>query len=318
MEGNRSQGRVMRSTGSWYEVLDAVSNEVWSCRAGGRLRLKGDRSTNPFAVGDEVVMQHDGEGDPPLIVERKDRKNAIVRRSVNLSKATHVVAANLDRAFLVATVSAPDTSTGFIDRFLVTAEAYGIPTTLVFNKSDLCPPDSPEAERVHELEQIYESVGYDCIRASAKTGEGLDVLRQSMAQSGVNLLSGHSGVGKSTLINRLMPGLDLKTGDVSAAHSKGKHTTTFAEMFMLPSGGFIIDTPGIKGFGLVELEKEQLHHYFPEMFARLPNCKFHNCLHRSEPHCAVRAAAEQNDIPYQRYENYLDLYENFDLDPNYR
>ena len=189
---------------------------------------------------------------------------------------------------------------------------------MVFNKSDLCLPDSPEADRVLELEEIYQSVGYECIRTSAATGEGLDALRESMAQSGVNLLSGHSGVGKSTLINRLMPGLELKTGDVSAAHSKGKHTTTFAEMFALSSGGFIIDTPGIKGFGLVELEKDQLHHYFPEMFVRLPKCKFHNCLHRSEPQCGVRSAVEQGEIPYQRYENYLDLYENFDEDPNYR
>lgn len=318
MEDQQVSGVVLRSTGSWYEVCIPATGDVHACRAGGRLRLKGDRSTNPFAVGDEVVIEFHGEDDPPLIVERRDRRNAIVRRSVNLSKHTHVVAANLDRAFLVVTVVAPETSTGFIDRFLVTAEAYGVPTTLVFNKCDLCEADEPAMERLEYMQAVYEAAGYACIRTSATTGAGLVDLQHALAASGVNLLSGHSGVGKSTLINALLPQLELKTGDVSSSHQKGKHTTTFAEMFALPQGGYLVDTPGIKGFGLVELEKDQLHHYFPEMFARLANCKFHNCLHRTEPQCAVRAAVDAGEIPEERYVNYLDLYENFDADTHYR
>lgn len=318
MEVNQVSGVVLRSTGSWYEVCIPSTGDVHACRAGGRLRLKGDRSTNPFAVGDEVVIEFHGEDEPPLIVERKERRNAIVRRSVNLSKHTHVVAANLDRAFLVVTVVAPETSTGFIDRFLVTAEAYGVPTTLVFNKCDLCEADESAWERLVYMQAVYEEAGYACIRTSATTGAGLVDLQQALAAAGVNLLSGHSGVGKSTLINALLPELELKTGDVSSSHQKGKHTTTFAEMFPLPQGGYLIDTPGIKGFGLVELEKDQLHHYFPEIFARLSDCKFHNCLHRSEPQCAVREAVDAGEIPEERYVNYLDLYENFDADTNYR
>ena len=318
MEGQFFTGMVMRSTGSWYDVRDDASGSTHACRAGGRLRLKGDRSTNPFAVGDTVVCERFAEGEPPLIVERKERRNAIVRKSVNLSKATHVVAANLDRAFLVVTAAFPETSEGFIDRFLVTAEAYGVPTTLVFNKCDLYPEGSAAAERLDDLEAIYRQVGYPTLRISAHTGEGIAELKQALSAAGITLFSGHSGVGKSTLINRLMPDLDLKTGEVSEAHNKGKHTTTFAEMFAMPFGGYLIDTPGIKGFGLVELEREKLHHYFPEMFARLPECKFHNCLHRAEPQCAVRAAVETGVIPEERYINYLGLYEGFETNEQYR
>ena len=296
MEIRQTRGVVLRSTGSWYEVCDADSGNVYSCRAGGRLRLQGDRSTNPFAVGDDVVIEFHGEDEPPLIVERKKRRNAIVRRSVNLSKQSHIVAANLDRAFLIVTIASPETSTGFIDRFLVTAEAYGVPTTLVFNKCDLYGGQPDATARLEYLEAVYQLAGYTTLRTSAETGEGLDELKAALASAGINLLSGHSGVGKSTLINRLLPGLELKTGDVSSAHQKGKHTTTFAEMFALPEGGYLVDTPGIKGFGLVELERDQLHHYFPELFAKLPACKFHNCLHRSEPKCAVRRAVEKGEI----------------------
>ena len=318
MEIRQTRGVVLRSTGSWYEVCDADSGNVYSCRAGGRLRLQGDRSTNPFAVGDDVVIEFHGEDEPPLIVERKKRRNAIVRRSVNLSKQSHIVAANLDRAFLIVTIASPETSTGFIDRFLVTAEAYGVPTTLVFNKCDLYSGQPDATARLEYLEAVYQLAGYTTLRTSAETGEGLNELKAALASAGINLLSGHSGVGKSTLINRLLPGLELKTGDVSSAHQKGKHTTTFAEMFALTEGGYLVDTPGIKGFGLVELERDQLHHYFPELFAKLPACKFHNCLHRSEPQCAVRAAVEKGEIAEERYVNYLDLYENFEADTAYR
>ena len=282
------------------------------------MRLDGERSTNPLAVGDVVRFEANGKEEAGLITAREERKNAIVRRSVNLSKETHVVAANLDRAFLIATVSQPSTSSGFIDRFLVTAEAYGIPTTIVFNKCDLVMSGGKASELLDYMVGLYETAGYDVLQVSAKTGLGLPELKAAIAESGVNMLSGHSGVGKSTLINQILPGLDLRTGDVSDSHQKGKHTTTYAEMFPLPSGGYLIDTPGIKGFGLVQLEKEHLHHYFPEMFALLSECKFHNCLHRSEPKCAVRKAVEKGLIAEERYLNYLDLYENFDAETNYR
>ena len=312
------RGIILRSTGSWYQVSEWNSRVVYGCRAGGRMRLNGERSTNPLAVGDIVQFESNGQTEAGLITEREERKNAIVRRSVNLSKESHVVAANLDRAFLVVTISQPSTSTGFIDRFLVTAEAYGIPTTLVFNKCDLVAANERDEEELSYMSELYEMAGYDVLRVSAQTAEGLPELRAAIAASGVNMLSGHSGVGKTTLINQLLPGLDLRTGDVSDSHQKGKHTTTYAEMFPLPSGGYLIDTPGIKGFGLVQLEKEHLHHYFPEIFALLSSCKFHNCLHRAEPKCAVRSAVEQGVIAEERYLNYLDLYENFDADNQYR
>ena len=312
------RGIILRSTGSWYQVSEWNSRVVYGCRAGGRMRLNGERSTNPLAAGDIVQFESNGQTEAGLITEREERKNAIVRRSVNLSKESHVVAANLDRAFLVVTISQPSTSTGFIDRFLVTAEAYGIPTTLVFNKCDLVAANERDEEELSYMSELYEMAGYDVLRVSAQTGEGLPELRAAIAASGVNMLSGHSGVGKTTLINQLLPGLDLRTGDVSDSHQKGKHTTTYAEMFPLPSGGYLIDTPGIKGFGLVQLEKEHLHHYFPEIFALLSSCKFHNCLHRAEPKCAVRSAVEQGVIAEERYLNYLDLYENFDADNQYR
>ena len=312
------RGIILRSTGSWYQVSEWESRVVFGCRAGGRMRLDGERSTNPLAVGDVVRFEANGKEEAGLITAREERKNAIVRRSVNLSKETHVVAANLDRAFLIATVSQPSTSSGFIDRFLVTAEAYGIPTTIVFNKCDLVMSGGKASELLDYMVGLYETAGYDVLQVSAKTGLGLPELKAAIAESGVNMLSGHSGVGKSTLINQILPGLDLRTGDVSDSHQKGKHTTTYAEMFPLPSGGYLIDTPGIKGFGLVQLEKEHLHHYFPEMFALLSECKFHNCLHRSEPKCAVRKAVKKGLIAEERYLNYLDLYENFDAETNYR
>ena len=312
--GSESKGLVLRSTGSWYEVMEIVGGIVLSCRIQGKLKMFGERSTNPIAVGDYVSIQMQEKEKTGLIVERLKRRNSMVRKSVNLSKETHVVAANLDRAFLIATVVQPATSTGFMDRFLVSAAAYQVPVTIVFNKVDVCVEGTPQREQLEYLEGVYEKAGIPTLRTSAKTGEGLDRLANELASAGVNLLSGHSGVGKSTLINSLLPGIDLRTGEVSDAHQKGKHTTTFAEMFPLPAGGFIIDTPGIKGFGLVHLERNHLHHYFPEIFKRLSGCKFHNCLHRNEPQCAVRKAVERGEIAEERYLNYLELYDTFEAD----
>ena len=313
MDWPTDAGLVLQSTGSWYEVLLPGGRRL-ACRARGKLRLKGDRSTNPVAVGDRVswaVEDEDaGEG---VVTGIWPRQNAITRRAVNLARESHVVAANLDRAFLVITLAEPATSTGFVDRFLVTAEAYGVPVTLLFNKSDVT-----SSALMEMWEEIYHGAGYDTLRTSAKTGDGLEALEAALAAGGVNLLSGHSGVGKSSLINRLVPDLALKTQEVSDMHGKGKHTTTFATMHPLPGGGFVVDTPGIKGFGLVHLEREHLHHYFPEMFARLPDCKFHNCLHRTEPGCAVRAAVDAGEVSASRWGNYLELYETFEEANGYR
>jgi len=279
----------------------------------GKIRLEGIRSTNPIAVGDSVQFTRveDGIGSINTIEERR---NFIARKSVNLSKESHVVASNLDRAFLIVTIAKPRTSSGFIDRFLVTAEAIGIPATIVFNKIDLLKGDKEATARQKELEGIYSDAGYEIIRVSAKTGYGIEEFKGSLKE-GIYLLSGHSGVGKSTIINRLVPGLELKTADVSESHSKGKHTTTSAEMFSLPGGGFIIDTPGIKGFGLVTLEKETLNHQFPEFFELLKDCKFNNCLHTEEPGCAVRKAVEGGIVSEERYINYVEMYTGFDDGP---
>lgn len=300
----------MRTTGSWYDVLNE-SGDIISCRPAGKLRLKGYRSTNPVAVGDIVdfVLVEDGTG---VIEVIHDRSNCIIRKSVNLSHESHVVASNLDRAFLVITLSAPRTSTGFMDRFLVTAEAYGIPTTIVLNKIDAL--SAGERDVVKGLAATYRDAGYNWLEISAHTEEGLDDLRSELAK-GVHVLSGHSGVGKSTLINKLIPGLELKTAEVSESHHKGRHTTTFAEMHALPDGGFLVDTPGIKGFGLVSLERETLHHHFPEFFKLLPDCKFHNCMHHKEPGCAVRAAVEAGFIAESRHHNYLEMLQEFDGGP---
>ena len=300
----------MRTTGSWYDVLNE-SGDIISCRPAGKLRLKGYRSTNPVAVGDIVdfVLVEDGTG---VIEVIHDRSNCIIRKSVNLSHESHVVASNLDRAFLVITLSAPRTSTGFMDRFLVTSEAYGIPTTIVLNKIDAL--SAGERDVVKGLAATYRDAGYSWLEISAHTEEGLDDLRSELAK-GVHVLSGHSGVGKSTLINKLIPGLELKTAEVSESHHKGRHTTTFAEMHALPDGGFLVDTPGIKGFGLVSLERETLHHHFPEFFKLLPDCKFHNCMHHKEPGCAVRAAVEAGFIAESRHHNYLEMLQEFDGGP---
>lgn len=301
---------MLRTTGSWYDVL-TDGGELISCRPAGRLRLEGYRSTNPVAVGDRVGWEEveDGTG---VLTNIHERKNCIIRKSVNLSHESHVVAANLDRAFLVVTLAAPRTSTGFMDRFLVTAEAYGIPTTIVLNKIDALTEE--ERKQAASLADVYREAGYGWLEVSAQTGQGLDSLRAELAK-GIHVLSGHSGVGKSTLINRLIPGLELKTAEVSESHNKGRHTTTFAEMHALPDGGFLVDTPGIKGFGLVTLERDTLNHHFPEFFRRLPECKFHNCVHHKEPGCAVREAVEDGEVAESRYRNYLEMLGEFDGGP---
>ncbi len=299
------RGLVLKSTGSWYEVRRADGSMV-ECRIKGKFRTKGIDTTNPVSVGDWVqfALEEDGTG---VIDTIEERKNYIIRKSVNLSKRAHIIASNIDQAFLLVTLADPVTSTGFIDRFLITAEAYHIPVKIVFNKVDIY--DEATQEQLEELMAIYTMVGYDCYCTSLVENEGVEVIRTLM-QNKVSLVSGHSGVGKSTLINLLDANLDIRVGEVSEAHHKGKHTTTFAEMHELAFGGFIIDTPGIKGFGIIDLEKEELSHYFLEMRELLHECKFNNCVHINEPKCAVKAAVEEGEVAESRYINYLSIYYN--------
>ena len=290
-------GTVIKSTGSWYSVLMDDGKKA-NCRIKGKMRLQGIKNTNPVAVGDRVETEED------TIIKILPRRNYIIRKSINLSKQTHIIAANIDQAFLIVTLALPRTSTGFIDRFLLTAEAYRIPVNIVFNKTDIYPKEG--LDEITLLENIYTKLNYHCYRTSALENKGMEDLKKIM-QGKINLLSGHSGVGKSTLINCLEPKLNLRTGILSAAHDKGKHTTTFAEMFELSDGGFIVDTPGIKEFGLVDMKREELSHYFPEMRALMNKCKFNSCLHLNEPGCAVIEAVEKKGIAESRYYNYLNI-----------
>ncbi len=292
--------RVLRSTGSWYEVVDMSTGVRSSVRAAGRLRLSGDRATNPIAVGDQVEVEEKG-----IIVSIHPRRNVLQRKSVNLSHAVHTLAANLDAAFLVVTAAEPETSTGFIDRFLVSAEAFGVPTTLVFNKCDACSVD--QQARATALQALYGGIGYGVIETSAVIGSGVDLLRAALAAGGTSLLAGNSGVGKSSLLNVLIPGSDVRVGAVSEAHAKGTHTTTYAEMHALPDGGYVVDSPGVKSFGLADIDRDTLHHYFPEFFRLLPECKFHNCRHLNEPGCAVQAAVNSGFMLPDRYLHYQNL-----------
>lgn len=294
------KGRVIKSTGSWY-LLQNEEGEIFKARIRGKFRLDNIQHTNPVAVGDFVDFEVDKDG-LALIQKIHERKNYIIRRSVNLSKKSHIIASNIDKAFLVVTMDNPKTSFGFIDRFLVTAEAYHIPVILVFNKMDAY--DEELIQEVNYYKSIYEKIGYETLEVSAINGFNIEKLKSKL--SGItSLISGHSGVGKSTLMNVLHPGLDLKTAVVSDFNQKGQHTTTFAEMYEWPFGGFSIDTPGIKEFGLVEMQKEEIQHYFPEIFNKKSECRFDNCLHLNEPKCAVIAAVENEEIAPSRYENYL-------------
>jgi len=297
------QGVVVKSTGSWYSVLTNDGVQL-DCRIRGKFRIQGLKSTNPVAVGDRVLLDLNGED--YLISKILERKNYIIRKSVNLSKQVHIIAANIDQAFLIVTLASPTTSVGFIDRFLVTAEAYQIPTVLVFNKVDLY--DEFDREYHDEIVQMYTNSGYECIETSALGQMNIDLLTTKMTAK-VTLLSGHSGVGKSTLVNVIDPDLDLVTQQVSEAHNKGMHTTTFAEMYPLHFGGFIIDTPGIKGFGLVDVSEFELADYFPEILRLKGQCKFHNCKHVNEPKCAVKEAVALDKIHPVRYDSYLSILE---------
>lgn len=296
------KGVVIKSTGKFYRVL-LENGEEMECTIRGKFRTKGLRTTNPVAVGDKVEIEKEENG-PGIVTAIADRENYIIRKSVNLSKEAHIVASNIDQAILLVTLKMPQTSFGFTDRFLVTAEAYGVPVVIVFNKMDTL--NDEDLQKLEEWERIYQGIGYKTLRVSALKGEGLEELKTLMKDK-VTLFSGHSGAGKSTLANAIEDGLDLKTSEVSETHMKGKHTTTFAEMFPLSFGGFIIDTPGIKGFGLVDIDKEKLTHYFPEFFALLSECKFHNCQHLNEPGCAVKKALANDEIAESRYTSYLNL-----------
>lgn len=300
-------GTVIKNTGFWYTVLTDDGREVDS-KVKGNFRLKGIRSTNPVAVGDGVEISVNAEGQA-LITAIDDRKNYIVRRSTNLSKQSHIIAANVDQAFLVVTVAHPETATTFIDRFLASAEAYSVPVVLVFNKTDLLSPDERRYQEM--MVHLYETVGYECRQVSAATGEGTDALRDLLGGR-VTLLSGNSGVGKSTLLNLLIPGAGARVADISDAHDTGMHTTTFSEMMALPSGGWIIDTPGIKGFGSFDMEPEEIGSYFKEIFRFSKDCRFSNCTHTHEPGCAVRQAVEDHYIAESRYRSYLSMMQDKD------
>lgn len=297
------KGKVIKSTGSWYLVRfpDGTTTE---CRIRGKFRLKGIRLTNPVAVGDIVEVENSGED--AVIVKIEERRNYIIRKSVNLSKEAHVLAANVDLAALVVTISHPETSLVFIDRFLAVAEAYSIPALLIFNKVDIYSDE--EKEYLDALIYMYSQIGYKCMKVSGETHYGVSELFDYI-KGKTSVFSGQSGVGKSTLINAMAPDLNLKTGEISSAHDSGKHTTTFAEMFDLPENTSLIDTPGIRGLGMVDMTKEELPHYFPEIFKESTNCKFNNCSHTHEPGCAVLQAIEEGKISESRYASYMDMLE---------
>ena len=302
---NRFTATVVRATGSWYDVLH--DGATLRCRIRGKLRLKGVRSTNPVVVGDEVVCE--AEGGDCVIVDIVPRRNYVIRRASNLSKESHIIAANVDQALLMVTLRSPETPKEFADRFLVTCEAYKVPATILLSKIDL-----QNAEAVAEFRAVYEGAGYRVLEVSAKEGRGVEKVRELLAGR-TTLVSGNSGVGKSTLIQAIDPSLDIRTGEISDSHHKGRHTTTFSTMYPLAEGGAVIDTPGIKGFGLLDIDDAELWHYFPEMMRVAPGCRFYNCTHTHEPGCAVVEAVKAGEIAWSRYESYLKI---LDDDEKYR
>lgn len=303
-------GLVIKNTGSWYIVLTDDGREIPS-KIKGNFRIKGIRTTNPVAVGDRVALSVNAE-DTGFITSIYPRKNYIIRRASNLSKESHILAANVDRAFLVVTIDHPVTSTTFIDRFLASAEAYNVPVTLVFNKTDLL-TDEESRELLEAFDYLYSSIGYDTLMVCGRTGVGIEALAAAMAGN-VNLLAGNSGVGKSTIINKLIPGVSAKTGDISQQHDTGQHTTTFSEAYPLPDGGWVIDTPGVKGFGTIDFQRNEVAHYFPEIFRISEGCRYGDCTHTHEPGCAVLQALDENHIARSRYSSYLSILE--DVDPD--
>src|ERR1700744_2756488 len=298
------QGLITKSTGSWYQVQMPDGRRI-DCRIKGKFRIKGITTTNPLAVGDVVDFEMEPDQETGVITNLQQQKNYIIRKSINLSKQGQIIAANLDQALLLVTLASPRTSLGFIDMFLVTAEAYDIPAVLIFNKLDLFSDEGLEI--LADYRSIYESIGYPCYDVSALEGTNIDQIK-GILKDKVTLFSGHSGVGKSTMINALLPDLDLRTHEISDWSDKGMHTTTFAEMFELPQGGFIIDTPGIRELGVIDIENQELAHFFPEMRQRMHDCKFSNCRHINEPGCAVLQALENGEIELPRYESYLSIY----------
>lgn len=301
------KGLVIKNTGSWYTVRTDDGRTIES-KIKGNFRLKGIRSTNPVAVGDHVEIVTNQEG-TAFITAIDDRRNYIIRKSQNLSKQSHILAANVDQAFLIVTVSHPQTSTTFIDRFLASAEAYSVPVVLVFNKCDILSDDERHYQKM--MMELYRTIGYDCFEITAKSGEGVDELRKILPGK-ITLLSGNSGVGKSTLINQILPEANLRTAEISDAHDTGMHTTTFSEMLEIPGGGYIIDTPGIKGFGTFDMEPTELTSYFREIFNFSKDCRFNNCTHTHEPGCAVLKAVEEHYISASRYQSYLSMLEDKD------
>ena len=310
-------GTVIRNTGSAYLVrADADGSEV-PCRIKGNFRIKGIRTTNPVAVGDRVVYGGQGPDGVALITAIEPRRNYIIRRASNLSKAASIIAANVDLALLVVTLSHPVTSTTFIDRFLASATAYGVPAAIAVNKIDILEQEEDGVEYLEAVLNLYRSIGYPALALSARTGSGMDELR-AMLRDKTTLLSGNSGVGKSTIINALVPDVSVKTAEISEANDSGMHTTTFSEMYDLPGGGHIIDTPGVRGFGTVEFDRAEVGHFFPEIFAESAACRYGDCTHTHEPGCAVRAALEENRIAQSRYNSYLSILEELDEDSKYR
>ena len=304
------RGLIIRNTGSWYTVRTDDGGQ-FDCKVKGTFRLKGIRSTNPVAVGDVVTITPGADGQTALIDGIEDRRNYIIRRASNLSKQSHIIAANVDMAALIVTIAHPETSTTFIDRFLASAEAYRVPVLIVFNKTDLY--DDAERGQMQRLVSLYQDIGYRCVTCSAETGDGIGELRAEL-QGRTTLLSGNSGVGKSTLLNLLVPDADAKTAEISAAHDSGMHTTTFSQMFFLPHGGALIDTPGIKGFGTFDMEREEVSHYFREIFQASAECRFSNCTHTHEPGCAVLQAVAEGSIAESRFNSYLSMLEDKDED----
>lgn len=298
-------GLVIKNTGSWYVVVTDEGSTI-NCKIKGNFRLKGIRTTNPVAVGDRVTITEGADG-AAFITSIEPRRNYIIRKASNLSKEASIIAANIDRAYLVVTLAHPMTSTTFIDRFLATAEAYRVPVTLLFNKIDILEADE-DRELLDAVAYLYQSIGYDVMFLSAKTGEGIAQLKAQL-NGEVSLFSGNSGVGKSSIINAILPELELRTAEISTTHDTGMHTTTFSEMFALPEGGYIIDTPGIKGFGTIDFDKEEVSHFFPEIFEIARDCRYGNCTHVHEPGCAVREALEEQRIAQSRYASYLSIME---------